>query len=125
MIDHFRQVLAEAAQQVVPRHATLGGERLDLVGAQRLGEIVGCDRLVLSGANPGIGGVALATLLQLFHQVSEPAGDDAARGGAAEQPAQRSLQQVAKATGKATCKTTSKTAAASKRAAGAATRAGT
>src|SRR5215831_15665283 len=122
MIDHLRQILAEAAQQIVPRHAALGRQRLDLVGTQRLREIVWRDRLVLAGANPGIGGVALATLLQLFHQVSEPAGDHAARGRAAEQSAQRSLQHVAKPT--QTSASAPRTTA-SKGAAEAATRAGT
>src|SRR6185437_10997284 len=43
MVDHLRQILAEAVEQVVARHAALGCQRIDLVGAERIGEIAGRD----------------------------------------------------------------------------------
>ncbi len=61
----------------------------DLVGAERAGEIARRNRLVRALADPGIGGVAMAALLQLLEQVAEPARDHAAGRGAAEQAAQR------------------------------------
>src|ERR1700732_3937080 len=52
MIDHLRQIAAEAVEQFVGRQAALRGQRIDLVGAQRLGEIAGGNRLVLALADP-------------------------------------------------------------------------
>src|SRR5581483_247411 len=97
MIDHLRQILAEALEQIVARQAALRGDRIDLVGAERTCQIARRDRLVRALADPGIGGVALAALLQLLHEVAEPAGDHAARGSAAEQSAERTLEDVAQA----------------------------
>src|SRR5947209_8330625 len=40
-IDHLGQVLAQAIEQFIPRQAGLGGQRADLVGAERAAEIAG------------------------------------------------------------------------------------
>src|SRR5437868_13073453 len=98
MIDHLRQILAEAIEQLVARQSALRGQRIDLVGAERVGEIARCDRLVLAGPDPRIGFVALAALLQLLEHVAEPAADHAAGRTAREQAAKRTFQYVAKTT---------------------------
>jgi hypothetical protein len=52
MIDHVRQILAEAFQQFIARHPSLRGQRIDLVGAECAGEIAGRDLLVRAVADP-------------------------------------------------------------------------
>src|SRR5882757_1235151 len=52
MIDHVGQILAEAFQQFVARQAGLRCDGIDLVGAERVGEIAGRNRLVLALADP-------------------------------------------------------------------------
>src|SRR6478609_6372551 len=37
MVDRVRQILAQSPQQFVARQSALGGEMLDLVGAERVG----------------------------------------------------------------------------------------
>src|SRR5438045_9679489 len=98
MIDPLRQILAEAVEQFVARQSALRGQRVDLVGAERVGEIARCNRLVLAGPDPRIGFVALAALLQLLEHVAEPAADHAAGCTAGEQAAERTFQYVAKTT---------------------------
>src|SRR6266436_4591521 len=95
MIDHVGQILAEASQQFVARQACLGSDRIDLVGAERVGEIAGRNRLVLALADPRIGHLALAALLQLVEEVAEPAGKNAAGRAARQQAAEPALQHVA------------------------------
>jgi len=60
LVDDVGQVLAEALQQFVARHAALGSERLDLVDAERAAEIARRDLLVGTGADPGVGLIAQA-----------------------------------------------------------------
>src|SRR2546421_9513802 len=115
MIDHLRQILAEAIEQLVARQSALRGQRIDLVGAERVGEIARCDRLVLAGPDPRIGFVALAALLQLLEHVAEPAADHAAGRTAREQAAKRTLQYVAKTTAKTTTETAAARSAAGRR----------
>src|SRR4029079_17563435 len=95
MIDDVGQVLAEALQQFVAREAALGGERLDLVGAQRVGEVAWRDLLVRPIADPRVGLIPEAVLLELFHEVAEAAAQDAAGCATREQSAQSALEQVA------------------------------
>jgi hypothetical protein len=57
---------ADALEQIIARHAGLRHERIDLVRSEGAGQIVRRYRLVRSGANPRVGGVAMATLLKLF-----------------------------------------------------------
>ena len=52
MVDHLRQILAEAVEQFVARHPALCRELVDLIGAERACEIAGRDRLVLAFADP-------------------------------------------------------------------------
>src|SRR5258707_14360974 len=102
MVDRFGQLLAEAGEQIVARHAALRYQMTDLIGAQRAGEIARRDLLVRAGAHPGIGGIALAALLELLEQVTEPATDHASRGTAGQQAAQSALENVAKASAHST-----------------------
>src|SRR4051794_35244669 len=97
MIDHLRQILAETREQLVTRQAALGGQALDLVGAERIGEIAWCDRLVLALADPGIGSVAMTALLELVEEIAEPAAEHGAGRAAREQAAKAALQQVTEA----------------------------
>src|SRR3954447_7177115 len=97
MIDHLRQILAETREQLVTRQAALGGQALDLVGAERIGEIAWGDRLVLALANPGIGSVGMSALLELGEEIADPAAEHAAGRAARKQAAQAALQQVAEA----------------------------
>ena len=69
----------------------------DLIAAQRLGQIVGRDRLVRPGGDPGFGDVAVTALLELLEQIVEAAGENAARGAAGQQTAQAVLEDVAEA----------------------------
>src|SRR3954468_11449103 len=94
MIDHLRKILAEAGEQLVARQAALGGQALDLVGAERVGEIAGRDRLVLALADPGIGGLAVAALLKLVEEIAETAAEHAAGCATREQAAKAALEQV-------------------------------
>src|SRR5580704_15935259 len=98
-------MLAETVEQFVARQAALRHQTADLVGAERTGEIAGCDLLVGAGAHPRIGGVAMAALLELLEQVAEPAADHAAGSAAREQAAQPTLEEVAKTAAVATAKT--------------------
>ena len=97
MVDHVGQILAEALQQFVARQSALRRQMLDLVGAERVGEVARRDLLVGAVADPGIGRVALALLLELVEQVAEAAAEDAAGGAAREQSAEPALEQVAEA----------------------------
>ena len=65
MIDDVGQILAEAVQQFVAGQPALGGERRDLVGAERVGEVAGRDLLVGPVADPGVGLIAKPLLLEL------------------------------------------------------------
>src|SRR5439155_25456869 len=94
VIDHLRQILAEAGEQFVARQAALGRQALDLVGAKRVGEIAGRDRLVLTLADPGVRGFTVTALLELVEEIAEPAAEHAAGRAAREQPAEAALSQV-------------------------------
>src|SRR6202041_2975969 len=89
-------MLAEAVQQFVARHAALRHQAVDLIGAERIGEIAGRDLLVRPGADPGIDGVAMAALLELLEQVAKTATDDAAGSAARKQATQPALENITK-----------------------------
>src|SRR4051794_22859112 len=95
MIDDVGQILAEAVQQFVARHAALRRQRVDLIGAERAGEIAGGDLLVRTIADPGTRGVAVALLLELVQEVAEAAAEHAARRATCEQAAQSALENIA------------------------------
>src|ERR1700736_2727701 len=97
MVDDVGQMLAEAGEQFVARQAGLRGQRIDLIGAQGVGEIALRNRLVWGLAHPRIGGLAMAGLLELPEQVAKPAADHVAGGATCEQAAQSALEDVAKA----------------------------
>src|SRR2546421_277618 len=97
-------MLAEAVEQLVAGQAELRGEGLDLVRPERGTEILRRDRAVRSGADPGIGGLAMAALLQLLEQVIEAAAEHGAGCAAGKQAAQSALEQVVEpAAGHSTC----------------------
>src|SRR5260370_22838782 len=96
MIDHIRQMPAEAREQFVARQAALRRNGIDLIGAQGAGKVVRRNLLVRSRTHPRIGDLALAILLELPEQIAEPAADHASRGAACEQAAQSALEQIAK-----------------------------
>src|SRR5262245_10615568 len=97
MVDHLRQILAKTGEQLIARQTALGGQALDLIGAERVGEIAGRDRLVLALADPGIRGLAVAPLLELVEEIAEPAAEHGAGRAAREQAAEAALQQIAEA----------------------------
>src|SRR5262245_38498255 len=66
LVDQLRQVLAQAIEQLIARKSGLLGERADGVGAERRGEIVGCDLFVLAAADPGLRSAALTGALQIL-----------------------------------------------------------
>src|SRR5947209_12583866 len=96
MVDHLGQVPAQPRQQFLARQSALRGNRVDLIGAQRLGEIIGCNLLVRAGTDPGIGDLAMAVLLELLDQVTEAAAQDASGRAAGEQAPQSALEEIAK-----------------------------
>ncbi|MBR0955200.1 hypothetical protein JQ591_32590 [Bradyrhizobium canariense] len=75
----------------------MGGQALDLVGAERVGEIARCDRLVLALADPSVRGLAVAALLELVEQIAETAAEHAAGCATREQAAKATLEQVTEA----------------------------
>src|SRR5215470_15863589 len=71
-------------------------QRVDLVGAERVGKIVWSDLLVRSGADPRLGLVVEAGLLQLLEEIVQAAAQNAAGGAACEQASEPTLEQVCK-----------------------------
>ncbi len=88
MIDRVGQILAQAFEQVIARQSALRRQRVDLVGAERIGKIAGRDLFVRTVADPGIGRVALTLLLELVQEIAEAAADHAAGRTARKQSAQ-------------------------------------
>src|SRR5262249_11582106 len=97
MIDYAGKILAETVEEIVTRQAGLCGDGIDLIGAQGTREIAGRNWLVLALADPRIGGIALAALLQLLHEVAEAAGKNAAGRTAGKQAAEAALEHIAQA----------------------------
>src|SRR5690348_7883569 len=95
VVDHLRQILAEAVEQFVARQAALGGQTLDLVGAEGARKVAGRDRLVLALADPGICSVAVAALLELVEEVAEAAAQHGSGRAAREQATEPALEQIA------------------------------
>src|SRR6478609_1630748 len=96
MVDHVGQILAETLQQFIARQSALRRQMLDLVDAERAGEVTRSDLLVGTVADPRVGCVALALLLELVEQVAEAAAEDAAGGAARQKPTEAALEHVAK-----------------------------
>src|SRR3569833_2104515 len=112
MIDHLRQILAEAVFQLIARHAAVRGELVELIGAKRVGEVPLRDRLVLALSDPGIRGVAQAILLELTKQVAKAARDHAAGGSATEQSSEPARENVAEPAAEPAAERTAKPATA-------------
>src|SRR5262252_4281285 len=72
LIDDPRQVLAQTLKQLVARQAGMFHQRVDLVGAECVGQIARSDCLVGSAADPRIGLFVEARLLKLLEQVFKP-----------------------------------------------------
>src|ERR1700722_5102572 len=85
VIDDLRQVLAEPFEELVAGKAELRGQRADLVGTERRAEILRGDGVVLAGADPGFGNLAVTAVLELLEQVVEPAAQDRSGSAAGEQ----------------------------------------
>src|SRR4029077_14990236 len=99
MIDDAWQILAQPIQQFLTRHGALRRQTLDLIGAECLGEITGRNLLVRSLANPRVGCLAMAALLEPLQEVAKSAADHAAGRAAGEQAAQSALEKIAEASG--------------------------
>src|SRR5438270_13905438 len=89
VVDRTRQLVRKFRQQLIARHLELPRKLIDRVGAERLVELIGRDRLVLSGADPGIHLVAKSSLPELIDKATERAGaaetgEQAAKAAAAE-----------------------------------------
>src|SRR6478736_4553002 len=95
MVDHLGQLLAETREQFVLRQAGLRYQAVDLIGAQRTGKIARRNLLVRARAHPRIGGFAMAILLELLEQITEPAADHASRSTACQQAAQSTGDETA------------------------------
>src|SRR5262249_40830905 len=105
-VNQLRQLLAQALEQVVARQAGLRRQRVDLVRAERVPEIVRVDVLVLAGTDPGLGDVAVAGVLQLLEDIVEATGEHAAGGRATENAAKPALEDVAEVSASRTaCRT--------------------
>ena len=91
-------MIAQAREQFVTAYAGVLGKRLDRVASERVFEVARRNVLILTGTDPGFGNVAVATLLKLFHQVAETAGEHAAGGGAAEKTSQPAAQHIRQTT---------------------------
>ena len=94
-VHEARKCLAQAPEQVVVLHAGLAGDRSERVGAERTLEIASLDRLVRSGAYPGVDGIALTALLHLLEQIAEPAVDCRTGSCAREEASKRAFEQIA------------------------------
>ena len=95
LVDHLRQLLAHAVEQVVARHAEPPRHRVDVVATDRARQVAGRNLPVRPAADPGVGDVAQAVVLELLEQAAEPAAENAAGRRAAEQAAETALQQIA------------------------------
>src|SRR3954470_7633265 len=100
VIDHRRQLSTQFRQQVIARHAGMLGQRVDRVIAKCLLQIVGRDRLVLSGRHPRMRFVAVAGLFELLEQIAETAAEQATGGTPGEQSAETAFQKIAEVAAK-------------------------
>src|SRR5215467_4486576 len=69
-------------------------QRVDLVGAERIGQIVRSDCLVGSAADPRISLFVEARLLKLLEQVVQATAQDAAGRAASEEASEPALEEV-------------------------------
>src|SRR5262249_61761339 len=67
------------------------------IAPERIRQILGCDVLVWTGADPGLRGAAVSAVLQFFYDVPEAAAQHAARRGPAEHTAQSAGEKVTQA----------------------------
>src|SRR5262245_45150598 len=97
-------MFAQALQQILSRQAGLRHQHPDLIAAERIRQIVRADRVVLAGADPGVGDFALTVLLKLIEQVAKAAAQHAAGRAARKQSAEAAFHQVAKSSAKSATK---------------------
>jgi hypothetical protein len=90
-------VIAQTRQQVGAAHAGLLSNRIERLATKRIFQIIGGDRLIRSGANPGLSDIAVSTVLELLHQVTEASAEDAASTGPGEQSAQSPFHHILQA----------------------------
>jgi hypothetical protein len=70
-VDDAGQDLGQLARSSVAVHADLRGQIAQRVLTQDLTELVGGDRLVGAGADPGVHHIAEASLLELVHEATQ------------------------------------------------------
>ena len=99
VIDRAGQFVRKLREQLLARHLELLRKLIDRVRPDRLIELIRRDRLVLSGADPGIHLVAESPLPELVDKAAK-------RAGAAE-----TGEQTAKSAGKSPTKSTAAEAA--------------
>src|SRR5262249_28457778 len=97
LINQVWQMLTKASEQIVHAQAGLLAQRIDRIAAERIRQILGRDLLIRAGADPGWGAAAMPAVLQLFHDVPEPAAQHASGRRPAEQTPQSAGEEVAQA----------------------------
>src|SRR5436190_12978200 len=105
LVDRAGQFAAQSRQQFVARQTGVLRQRIDVIGADRLRQVAFGNVLVRSGADPRVGDLGLAVVLELLEQAAEAAAQHAAGRAAGEQTAEPALEQTAKITAKTTTKT--------------------
>src|SRR6185295_6464462 len=68
LVDDARKVPGELRKQIVMPGTRLAGKIVDGLLPERLAQLVGRDRLVLAGADPGVDHVLQAVLLELIDE---------------------------------------------------------
>src|SRR5258708_30821480 len=71
LIDQVRQLLAQTRQEVLSPQAGLLGQRVERIVTERIRQVVGCNLLVWTSADPGLGRFALPARLELLDELVE------------------------------------------------------
>src|SRR5262249_56389795 len=97
LIHKGGQRLVRAGERIVNTQAGVFAEFGDGVAAERVRQIIWCDLVVRTVADPGLCDMAMPALLEFFYDVREPAAEHAASCGSAEQTAQSTGKDIAQA----------------------------
>jgi hypothetical protein len=73
LIDKFREVLRQLRQKIFLRHASLLRSLADSVLPKRRVQLPGLNRLVLTGPEPGLDGLAVPCVLKHFKETTKTA----------------------------------------------------
>src|SRR5262245_5806401 len=79
IIHHIRKHAGEFGDDLIARQPGPARQIIDNVAAERHGNLVGTDVLVLAGADPGVDHIAQSLLLELLDEAAEPVEDAAGR----------------------------------------------